>query len=75
MAAQQLLNSPQNFYDESVLNLEPVYDDNPFFYHFLKTDKLIEFYRLFDGKWEALIEGGLLLPLILCIIKKDTLFY
>jgi len=67
-AAGRIMKSPHLFIKESAFDLRPVRDDKPFFYHFLRLDKIPEFYALFDGKWEALVEGGLLLPLIWCLV-------
>ncbi len=64
----QVLNSPQQLYEKSIFNLEPVTDEKPYFNHFLKLNRIRETYFLFDEKWEALVEGGLLLPIIFCVI-------
>lgn len=63
-AIREILKSPGRFIDDSIFDLKPVSDDNPFFYHFLRLNKTVPYFEVFDGKWEALIEGGLLLPLL-----------
>jgi len=40
-------------------------DERPFFFHFFKWDRLIETYESLDRKWQPLIEGGYLVPLVL----------
>lgn len=67
-AVREMIKQPHPTIENSVFDLEPVTDDRPFFYHFLRYDRLDDFYRIFGGKWEALIEGGLLLPLVFLVV-------
>ncbi len=64
-AVQSLLTERDSFYKSSLYDLIPVVDDNPFFYDFIRFNKLRETYESVDRKWEGLLEGGLLLPLLL----------
>jgi len=47
-----------------LFDLSPVTDDRPFFHHFFKWNKLKEVYRSVEGKWQFLIEGAYLVPII-----------
>jgi hypothetical protein len=64
-AVRSLLTEREPFYKNSLYDLRPVVDDNPFFYDFIRFNKLRETYESLDRKWEGLLEGGLLLPLLL----------
>ncbi|MBU2644625.1 hypothetical protein KKI24_07955 [bacterium] len=65
LAARELLqDDPTPFFERQVFDIRPVPDNRPFFYHFLKPARLLETLALFDHKWEALLEAGLLLPLL-----------
>jgi len=56
--------SREKFYRDYLFDLSPVTDDRPFFYHFFKWNKLKEVYRSVEGKWQFLIEGAYLVPVI-----------
>ena len=64
-AVQQLLQDARAFHEQSLFDLTPVSDDKPFFFHFLRWDRLSDTYEILGRKWEGLVEGGLLLPLLL----------
>lgn len=64
-AIQSLLTERDTFYKNSLYDLRPVVDNNPYFYDFLRVSKLRETYESIDRKWEGLLEGGLLLPVLL----------
>jgi hypothetical protein len=64
-AVQGLLADRYTFIKNSIYDLKPVIDDKPYFYDFLRFSKLRETYESLDRKWEGLLEGGLLLPLLL----------
>jgi len=53
------------FYDGYLYDIGPTTDERPFFFHFFKWDRLVETYRSLETKWEALLEGGYLVPLTL----------
>ncbi len=53
------------FYDSYLYDIGPTTDERPFFFHFFKWDRLVETYRNLETKWEALLEGGYLVPLTL----------
>ena len=64
----ELLDDPQSFQTRSVFNLAPLNDDRPYFNVFLKLNKLNGYLAQFDYKWEAIIEGGLLIVLLLLFV-------
>jgi hypothetical protein len=65
---KMLLADPEPFFDQQVFDIRPVWDDRPFFYNFLRPTRLKETLTIFDHKWEALLEAGLLLPLLFVIV-------
>ena len=48
-----------------IFDLSAVTDNNPFFFHFFKWNKIFETYRLMGEKWQLFLEGGYILPVIL----------
>lgn len=56
------------FQDKTIFKLEPVTDNKPYFYDFLKLSRFQDFYNAYDGKWEALIETSLLLPVLFVFV-------
>jgi len=54
----------ERFYEQYLFDITPVSDDRPFFFHFFKWDRLIETYEQMNRRWQALIEGGYLVPLV-----------
>ena len=57
-------DSREKLYRDYLFDLTPVTDDQPFFYHFFKLNKLKEVYQSVEGKWQFLTEGAYLLPVI-----------
>ena len=57
-------DSRKKLYRDYLFDLTPVTDDRPFFYHFFKLNKLKEVYQSVEGKWQFLIEGAYLVPVI-----------
>jgi hypothetical protein len=70
-----ILENSEQLISESPFDLTPVNDNRPFFHHFLRIDKLGVLYQVFDGKWEALVEAGLLLPLLWCLVWVVSLLF
>ncbi len=50
---------------ESLFDLRPVTDDNPFFFNFFRLEKIVPLYRAMHEKWQPFIEGGYLVPIVL----------
>ena len=61
---RQLLEDAARFHDASAFALEPLSDDRPYFYLFLKWSRLSEIHAGFGRKWEGVVEAGLLVPLL-----------
>jgi MFS family permease len=53
------------FLDSYLYEISPSTDERPFFFQFFKWNRLVETYENLDKKWQALIEGGLLVPVVL----------
>lgn len=54
----------QQFIQDYIFDVKPVYDENPFFHYYLKISNLRETYSLMGEKWQYFIEEGYLLPII-----------
>ena len=52
------------FYRDYLFDIAPVMDERPFFFHFFKWDRLGETYESLGGKWQPLVEGGYLVPIV-----------
>ncbi|MBT3226492.1 MAG: hypothetical protein HOK67_24880 [Deltaproteobacteria bacterium] len=73
-AIKQILTDQDRFLESSIFNLSPVYDNNPFFYNFLKWTQLQKTWEIFGERWEAMVEAGMLVPLIFIFVVAITLF-
>jgi spermidine synthase len=62
---QRVLKEGQEFYSTYPFDLSPATDDRPFFHHYFRWSHLGELYRLAGEKWQILVEGGYLVPIIL----------
>lgn len=65
---RDILFDREAFEEENLFKLEPVTDNRPYFSDFLKLSRLPDFYEAYDGKWEALIETSLLLPVLFVFV-------
>jgi hypothetical protein len=63
-AVQNLLGENGIFPAAYPFDLGPPTDDKPFFHHFFRFARWEEILRLAGGKWQILVEGGLLIPLV-----------
>ena len=54
-----------SFYNSYLYNIKPCNDERPFFFNFFKWDRIAETFKSLDNKWQPLIEGGLLVPIVL----------
>ncbi len=75
LAVDHIFSDSVGFLRDNIFDVKPVFDDKPFFYHFLRFKYLPEIYHSFDKKWEALIETGLLLPLIFVMVGVLALVF
>jgi hypothetical protein len=55
----------ESVYSGYLYNIRSVTDDRPFFFQFFKWNRIKETYQSLDMKWQALIEGGYIVPLTL----------
>lgn len=63
-AVQNLLEGDRDFLNSYPFDLRPATDDRPFFHHFFRFRHWPEIFRLAGEKWQILVEGGFLLPLV-----------
>jgi hypothetical protein len=61
----EIIDSEAEFYDDYLFDITPTTDEKPFFFSFFKWNRLIETYDTLDNRWQALVEGGLLIPIVL----------
>ncbi|MEK6814926.1 MAG: hypothetical protein AABY65_09340 [Nitrospirota bacterium] len=54
-------------YDHYPFDIRPVTDDRPFFFHFFRSDRLGEVYRIAGDKWQIFVEGGYIVPVLLVL--------
>jgi len=52
------------FYRECLFDIAPVSDERPFFFHFFKWNRLVETYESLGERWQPLVEGGYLVPIV-----------
>ena len=52
-AVRQLLHDAAAFHQQSLFDLTPVSDNKPFFFHFLRWDRLSDTYEILGRKWEG----------------------
>jgi spermidine synthase len=62
---QRVLRDGEKFYSTYPFDLRPSTDDRPFFHHYFRWGHLDEIYRLAGEKWQILVEGGYLVPIVL----------
>ncbi|MFQ5800966.1 MAG: hypothetical protein ACE5HH_04530, partial [Candidatus Hydrothermarchaeales archaeon] len=55
----------EDFYESYLFDVSPTRDENPFFFHFFKPDRLKETYKSTGEKWQVFIEGGYIVYIIL----------
>jgi hypothetical protein len=61
------------FRDHYLFDIDPVYDDNPFFHYYLKLDNIKVIYEVMGEKWQYFIEEGYLLPVVLVQVSLLSL--
>jgi len=54
-----------DLYRNYLFDLTPTTDDRPFFFHFFRIKKIIPTYHSMKDKWNAFIEGGYIVPIIM----------
>jgi len=63
-AVQNLLGKGESYYSTYPFDLSPATDDRPFFHFFFRWKYWEETYHLAGGKWQILLEGGFLVPVV-----------
>lgn len=54
-----------DFIGDYIFDISPVYDESPFFHHYLRFDRIKETLEVMGGKWQFFVEEGYLLPAVL----------
>jgi len=72
---QGLLREGKKFYSHYPFDVSPATDDRPFFHFFFRWGKVEEIYRLAGGKWQILLEGGFLVPMIFFLALFFSLLF
>lgn len=60
----EIVEDRTEFYDDYLFDITATNDEKPFFFSFFKWNRLIETYNNLDNRWQALVEGGLLIPIV-----------
>jgi len=65
-AFRNLLNpeTRRQFVNSYIFDINPVYDERPFFHYYLKLKNISEIYRIMGQKWQYFIEEGYILPAV-----------
>jgi len=53
-----------HFIHDYIFDINPVYDENPFFHYYLKIKNIRKIYMTMGGKWQYFIEEGYILPVV-----------
>lgn len=61
------------FTESYVFDIRPTTDDRPFFYYFLKINRLAEIYELGGRKWQYFLHEGMALPFIIVVLALVAL--
>lgn len=59
-----MLGDRERFYEDYLFEVSPVTDERPFFFHFFKLEKIVPTYESMGHKWQPIVEGGYLIPII-----------
>jgi SAM-dependent methyltransferase len=63
-AVGDLLREREGYYSRYAFDLSPATDDRPFFHSFFRWKYWGKIYRLAGEKWQILLEGGFLVPVV-----------
>jgi SAM-dependent methyltransferase len=63
-AMQNLLRGGESYTSRYPFDLSPATDDRPYFHSFFRWKYWGEVYRMAGGKWQILLEGGFLVPVV-----------
>jgi len=61
---QNLLREGESYISRYPFDLSPATDDRPYFHSFFRWKYWREVYRMAGGKWQILLEGGFLVPVV-----------
>jgi SAM-dependent methyltransferase len=72
---RSLLSEGEIYYSRYPFDLSPATDDRPFFHSFFRWKYWQEIYRLAGGKWQILLEGGFLVPVVFFLALLLSAFF
>jgi hypothetical protein len=61
----EIIDNKEEFYNNYLFDIRPSTDEKPFFFNFFKWNRVRETYNSLDKRWQALVEGGFLIPIVL----------
>jgi hypothetical protein len=65
----------EEFYESYLFDLRPTRDENPFFFQFLRPDRLKETYKDMGQKWQIFVEGSYIVYILLLQAFLLCLFF
>ncbi|MFQ5975878.1 MAG: hypothetical protein ACE5J5_06160, partial [Candidatus Hydrothermarchaeales archaeon] len=68
-------SNKEEFYKAYLFDVSPTRDENPFFFQFLRPDRLKETYESTSKKWQIFIEGSYIVYILLVQAIILTLFF
>lgn len=54
----------EKFLKNYLFDVSSVTDNKPYFYHFFKWDRFYDLYKSMGDKWQPLVEGGYIVPIV-----------
>jgi spermidine synthase len=72
---QSILRENPGFWSTYPFDVGPVTDDRPFFHYYFKWGRMGEIYRLTGEKWQILLEGGFLIPVVFFLALVLSFFF
>jgi hypothetical protein len=68
-------SSGEDFYESYLFDVRPTWDENPFFFQFLRPDRLKETYKDAGQKWQIFVEGSYIVYILLFQATFLCLFF
>ncbi len=72
---QRILKEGTQFFWSYPFDISAVTDDRPFFHYFFRWGHIGEIYRLAGAKWQILLEGGFLVPVVFILALILTFLF
>ncbi len=72
---ESILHDGKEFISSYPFDLSPPTDDRPFFHYYFRWGYFGEIYRLAGEKWQILLEGGFLVPVVFLLALLASLMF